>query len=174
MATTPARKKVERPQTGKRGDRTARELQAALKPEVPCFPWPDDLPEEQRATWTDIVNTKTCDYWTRGDLPLLRMYCRCVADVERLTNEIMEEGELIRNAKGNAVVNPKAVLRGFAEARLMTLATKLRMQPSSRVDPKTETRSNVRKKAAEDAARTINGEMGVGDDGLLAGSATLN
>lgn len=171
MATA-APKKVERPQTGKRGDRSARELQAALSPDVPCFPWPEDLPEDQRSTWTDIVNTKTCDYWTRGDIPLLRMYCRAVADIERLTNDIEEEGEIVRNGKGNPVVNPKVVVRGFAEGRLMTLATKLRMQPSSRVDPKTETRSNIRKKAAEDAAKTING--GAEDDGLLAGSNMLN
>jgi P27 family predicted phage terminase small subunit len=159
------------PQTGVRKNRAKNELAAALNPDKPIYPFPPDLPEHHKKIWTDIVNTKTSDYWTRGDEVLLRMYCRNAADVDRLNDEIELEGEVLYNGKGNPVVNPKLVIRGFAEARLMTLASKLRMQPSSRVDRKVEANATTRKKQAGAAAAVImSAGMGEDDgDGLLAG-----
>ena len=169
--TTPARKT--NAAKGRRGNQEADELKAALNPDIPVFAFPPDLNPLHEKIWTEIVNTKTGDYWTKGDIPLLKMYCRCAYDIERLTEDIDTEGEVIFNARGNPVVNPKVVVRGFAEGRLMTLATKLRMQPSSRTDPRTEDKSNTRKKAAAGAAQKIaeSGEDGDPEsENLLAGA----
>lgn len=153
--------------TGRRGASAQQELANAVNSDEPVFPYPPDLPDDQKSIWCDIVNTKSGDYWTRGDLPLLRMYCRNVTDIERLAIEIQEEGEVIHNANGNPIINPKIVIKGYAEAKLMTLCTKLRMQPSSRYDVEVEASKTKKKAKANAAAHVINDD----DEGLLAGTS---
>jgi P27 family predicted phage terminase small subunit len=159
MATTP--------NTGRRGAQARSALAEALDAEKPVFPWPRTLPEEFRDIWTETVNTKTGEYWSRGDIPILEIYCRNAGDIRRLSTEIKDEGEIIFNANGNPVVNPKIVVRGYAESKLMTLCTKLRLQPSSRMDSKGEDGQLKKKGKAVRAAKVI----GEDEDGLLAGAS---
>lgn len=158
------------PPTGRRGNRQALQLQAELNPDVPVFPYPEDLKEECIPIWTSIVNTKTADYWTNGDIPLLRIYCRCVVDIERLNLEIEIEGEVTTNSKGNDTMNPKIAVRALAETRLMGLCNKLRMQPSSRVALETEKHHGLRKEQSRVAALVFTDDV----DNLLASSASDN
>ena len=149
---------------GKRGAKAQAALAEALNSENPVFPWPSTLPVEFRDIWTTTVNTKTGDYWSKGDIPILEIYCRNAADIRRLSDEIKDEGEIIFNANGNPVVNPKIMVRGFAESKLMSLCTKLRLQPSSRMDTKGEDGQLKRTVKAKRAARTIDEDS----DNLLA------
>lgn len=149
---------------GIRGKRAQQALSEAMQSDKPVFPWPETLPEEFRDVWTLTVNTKTGDYWSKGDIPILEIYCRYADDIRRLSLEIKEEGEVIYNANGNPVVNPKVTVRGFAEAKLMSLCTKLRLQPSSRMDTKGEDGQHKKKGKATRAAETINED----EDNLLA------
>lgn len=156
---------------GNRRAQKARDhLEEAMDSEKPVFPYPKNLPEKHREIWRDTVNTKTGDYWSKGDIPILMMYCRCAHDIDRLTNDIEDEGEVIDNARGNPVVNPKVVVRGFAEARLMGLCTKLRLQPSSRMDTKNEANQGNKKAKANRAAATVQND----EDGLLGGHRLMN
>jgi len=148
---------------GRRGNQQAAELKAALTPDVPLFPYAEGLTEEEKPIWLDMVNSQPVDFFTRGDVPLLKMYCRAYADVERLTNDIREEGEVITNANDNLVMNPKVTARNYAEARLMSLSTKLRMQPQSRTTIRGQEAKAGRKAAARNVAKAIE------DDDLLAG-----
>lgn len=154
---------------GRRGNAATAALNEAIDEDIPVFPWPKTLPEEFRDIWTVTVNTKTGDYWSKGDVPLLEMYCRNAADIRRLSIEIKDEGEIIFNANGNPVVNPKIVVRGYAEAKLMSLCTKLRLQPSSRMDTKGEDSQLSKKGKATRAAKVISDD----DDGLLASGLTM-
>ncbi len=139
-------------------------LKTAISGE-PCFPYAKGLIEEEKEIWRDIVNTKAGDYWNQGDVPILKMYCRLTADIERLTAEIRSEGEVLFNSNGNPVVNPKITIRSFSEARLMTLCSKLRMQPSSRKSIADEAGGNAKVTRARAAAKVIHDD----EDGLLAG-----
>lgn len=153
--------------TGKRGEQAQAALAEAVHAdEQPVFPWPKTLPEEFRDIWRETVNTKTGDYWSRGDVPLLEMYCRNADDIRRLSREIAEEGEIILNANSNPVVNPKIMVRGYAESKLMSLCTKLRLQPSSRMDTKGEAGQLKKKTKAVRAARVLEND----NDDLLATS----
>ena len=150
--------------------RAAKELHAAIetaKTGKPVYDFPPELPEEQRKYWMEIVNCKPHDYFNSGDLTLLKMYCRCAHDVDRLTTEIDQQGEVIRNARGNPVVNPRIVIRSFAECRLMTLASKLHMQPASRVVVPQDGKTQKRKSQANMLVSSL---LGDGDsDGLIGG-----
>lgn len=154
------------PTKGKRGAAAQVALREASNPKAPVFPWPESLDEEFQDIWVATVNTKTGDYWSDGDVPLLEMYCRNAADIRRLSLEIKDEGEIIFNANGNPVVNPKIMVRGYAESKLMALCTKLRLQPSSRMDTKGEDGQLKKKGKATRAAAVIAEDS----DDLLASS----
>lgn len=157
------------PGLGKRGKAAQEHFAEASKADVPVFPYSPRLREDEKEIWLETVNSKTGDYWRKSDTPILEMYCRLTADVRRLTEEIRHEGEVIHNANGNLVVNPKIVVRGYSEARLMTLCTKLRMQPSARMDSEGEKHQLKKKDRAVRAAGVVDAD----EDDLLAGSETL-
>ena len=101
---------------------------------------------------------------------MLKLYCRAYFDVERLTADIEDEGEVITNAKGTPMMNPKVQARNFAEARFITLSARLKLQPASRGDAsRGESKQTKRKNAANDAAQNVLDD----EEELLAGGATL-
>lgn len=161
------------------GDRQSAELKAALQLKangLPVFPFPPELKEEYKPYWTELVNSKPFDYFNKGDIPLLKLYCRAAADIDRLDEEISTEGCVIPNARGNPVVNPKVVVRSIAESRLMGLSVKLRAQPASRYDSandRKQTEKTAKANAAAEALEGSKGHVDEDDDGLLAGSGRL-
>ena len=165
----PQRRQTKRLSTG---DRQSAELQAALKLKangLPVFPFPPELKDEYKPYWTELVNSKPFDYFNKGDIPLLKLYCRAAADIDRLDDEISREGCVIPNARGNPVVNPKVVVRSIAETRLMGLSVKLRAQPSSRYDSANDRKQTEKTTRANQAAQTLDESRSEDDDdGLLA------
>jgi P27 family predicted phage terminase small subunit len=150
------------------GDRQQAELAAALRAKMtglPVFAYPSELSEEHRPYWVEIVNSKPHDYFNLGDVHLLKLFCRVAADIDRLDREIAAEGSIIENARGNPIVNPRCIVRSMAETRLLSLSTKLRMQPSSRYDSEDDRGQSAKKKKADAAARTMNGSGDDDDDG---------
>lgn len=151
------------------------ELSAALDAKrtgAPVFPCPPELPEAHRPYWSELVNSRPHDYFNRGDIPLLKLYCRAAYDIDLLDRQIEAEGCVIPNARGNPVVNPKVVVRSIAESRLMTLSVKLRAQPASRYDSANDKKQSEKVKKATAAAETLIGSAsGIDDDdgALLAG-----
>lgn len=160
------------------GDRQQAELTAALQAKLtgqPVFAYPEELKEQLRPYWVELVNAKPHDYFSPGDVPLMKLWCRVAADIDRLDREIEEEGSVVLNGRGNPIVNPRVVVRSLAETRLLSLAAKLRTQPSSRLDANTDKEQMRKKKVADAASRTLHDDDGDDDgDGLLAGSRSLN
>lgn len=163
---------IDPPQTRRMapGDRQQAELVAALRAKLtgkPVFAFPAELKDEHKPYWTETVNSKPHDYFTLSDLHLLKLYCRVAADIDRLDREIAEEGSVIVNNRGNPIVNPRILVRSIAETRLLSLSTKLRLQPSARYDSENDRKQSDKKKHADRAARTIE-EDDSDDDGLIA------
>lgn len=161
------------------GDRQSAELEAALKLKqngLPVFPFPPELKDHHKPYWTELVNSKPHDYFNRGDIPLLKLYCRAAADIDRLDEEIEREGSVILNARDNPVVNPRVVVRSIAETRLMALAVKLRAQPAARYDSENDRKQTEKTKRASQAADSLEKSHDHGgdddEDGLLAGSGS--
>lgn len=157
------------------GDRQQAELTAALQAKLtgqPVFAFPQELKSHLQPYWVELVNSKPHDYFTQSDVPLMKLWCRVAADIDRLDREIEEEGSVVLNARGNPIVNPRVVVRSLAETRLLSLSAKLRTQPSSRLDANTDKEQARKKKVADAASRSL---MDDDDgDGLLAGSHSLN
>lgn len=150
-------------------DRQQAELTAALSAKLkgaPMFPFPAELKDEHKPYWVETVNSKPHDYFNLGDVHLLKLYCRVAADIDRLDREIAEEGSVVLNGRANPIVNPRVLVRGFAETRLLSLSSKLRLQPASRYDSENDKKQGVKKKRADAAVNAIEDD----EDDLLATS----
>jgi phage terminase small subunit len=151
------------------GDRQSAELAAAMRARTtgqPVFPYPAELREIHKSYWLETVNSKPHDYFNAGDVHLLKLYCRVAADIDRLDGEIEREGSVVLNMRGNPVVNPRILVRSIAETRLLSLSTKLRLQPAARYDSDGERNQNAKKKKADASVRAIDDD---GDDLLATG-----
>lgn len=145
------------------------ELEAALEKRrngEPVFAYPVGMPEQHKPYWLELVNSKPHDYFNNGDLPLMKLYCRAAYDVERLDRMIEVQGDVYFTAKGARGMNPLIQARAIAETRLLSLATKFRAQPASRLDTETDKKQQRRKDRADKTAEHLDDE----EDGLLAGS----
>ncbi len=138
-------------------ERKIAELRAALVAAtgVPVFGFPPDLPEDHKPYWVLVVNSKAHDYFNKGDYALLKMYCRAAWEVDMLSRDIDAEGHTIPNAKGNMVLNPKVSARAIAETRLLSLSTKLRVQPASRFDSENDKKQTQKAARAASAAKEL-------------------
>jgi P27 family predicted phage terminase small subunit len=153
------------------GDRQQAELAAALQAKLtgrPVFPFPAELNDDHKPYWVEVVNSKPHDYFNLGDIHLLKLYCRVAADIDRLDREIASEGSVVENTRGNPIVNPRCIVRSMAETRLLSLSTKLRLQPSSRYDSEDDRGQSAKKKKADAAVRTMHDDDD-GDDLIARG-----
>lgn len=145
------------------------ELEAAIEKRRngdPVFPYPIGLPEKHKPYWLELVNSKPHDYFNLGDLPLLKLYCRAAYDVERMDRMIEVQGDVYFTSKGGRAMNPLIQARAISEARLLSISTKFRSQPASRLDTDTDKKQQRKKDRADKTAEYMDDD----EDGLLAGS----
>jgi hypothetical protein len=77
--------------------------------------------------WSSIVRARTRDSWTDNDLVMAANLARCLADIERLQQEIDVEGDIILNAKDTQVINPKHNLLETLSRRAVALSRTLQV-----------------------------------------------
>lgn len=95
---------------------------------------PEHLTHAQAKQWREIVDSLPADYLRPGDVPLLSAYC-CASSYHQQAHALLEaEGMVLTNERGNAQVHPAVAILTAQAANLASLATKLRLCPSSRYD----------------------------------------
>lgn len=110
--------------------------------------------------WESIVRARAKDSWNNSDLENAASLARCKADVERIQLEIESEGDVIENARGTPIINPKHSLIETLTRRAMALSRMLHVHAEATVG---ESRDSGKKaKLQRDAERTAD-ELG-GDD----------
>lgn len=92
---------------------------------------PDDLQPEARRVWSEVVDTLPPDRFHASERPLLALYCRSMVTAERALTAIDRDGPLIGDK-----INPALRLFDTSVRQVVSLATKLRVTPQSRVDRK--------------------------------------
>ena len=75
--------------------------------------------------WESIVRARDYNAWTETDLEQAANLARCKADIDRLSSEITEEGDVVTNARGTPVVNPKHSLLETLSRRSVALSRML-------------------------------------------------
>lgn len=147
-------------------NRKSEELSAAMQARVngiPRFKYPPELPQQYRPYWIELVNSFPKDHFQDADLPLLKLYCRAAFDIERLDRLIEEEGDVVMGGRG-VILNPRVKARSIAENVLLSISTKFRAQPASRVNTE-----NYKGRQGKAAAGNRGAERIGESDGLLAG-----
>ncbi len=126
--------------TRKRGRKSASEIATAdvVLLRVPERPAPPaELTRPQRETWKQIVEALPSDWFPRETHPLLAQYCRHVAEAGRIAKLIDEATRHMGERRPGAVETYLGLLRAQQKqtASLKSLATALRLSPSSRMRP---------------------------------------
>ena len=115
-----------------------------------------------RPYWIAVMRTRARSEWTPADLIHAGNLARCMADVERISAEVQSEGDIIENARGTPIPNPKHTLLKELSNRAITLTRLMQMQgvASGRAADKQAQRKQ------EASARETAGQV-VGEDDLI-------
>ncbi len=87
-----------------------------------------------------IVNDLPADWFSPGDIPLLRAYVQGCSQYELVTEQVqaaMERGDyVVTSNSGSDSVNPIFKLQDMLSSKMASLAGKLRLSQSSRYNAK--------------------------------------
>lgn len=120
------------------------------------------LPEEARPVWDSIVCAREYNAWTNIDLEHAANLACCLADLERHRNEVRKEGDIIENAKGTKVVNPRHALMETLSRRSVALSRMLHVHAeATEGESRHQKQRNQKQKQVADA---VSGS----DDDLIA------
>ncbi len=106
------------------------EMMSRRVPEVPSHV---DLPEEARPAWNAIARARDFASWTAVDLEHAVNLACCLSDMERLRRELRVEGDVVENARGTQIVNPKHSLLETLSRRSVALSRMLQVHAQATV-----------------------------------------
>lgn len=98
---------------------------AALGPIEP--PATVKLREADRALWDAIMLVRAREEWSEIDLHHAANLTRCLADIERISDEISVRGDVYTNDRGTALVNPRHALLEVLSRRAVALTRLLHL-----------------------------------------------
>jgi phage terminase small subunit len=99
---------------------------------------PGDLSDAAKRVWLGIVSTTEPDHFRPSDIPLMKSYCVSSAIADEAAAALAMDGTII---KGKA--SPWTKVFEVMTRAQNTLSVRLRLCPSSRMDPKTVGRSKA-------------------------------
>lgn len=100
--------------------------------------------------WEAIVLARAADTWNPVDLQHAANLARCQEHIERLSEEIEKEGDVLVNAKGTPVTNPKHSLMETLSRRAVALSRCIHVHAEATVG---RSQDAAGKLATEKAAR---------------------
>lgn len=124
------------------------------------------LREGDRPFWLAVVSARARDTWNQVDLASAANLARAQADIERLTGEIAEEGDMLNNRHGSPVLNPKHQLLEVLSRRATALSRAIHVHAEATVGKSEDASKGLdAQKAAQAAANKANKK----GDGLIPG-----
>jgi hypothetical protein len=120
------------------------------------------LRDGDRPYWDTIVRARAVNEWSEPDLMHAANLARCLHDIERISGEVAAEGDVIENARGTQVLNPKHSLLEVLSRRSVALTRLLQMHAQARLGRSEDV---AKGRAAALQARDLVEDM---DDDLLA------
>lgn len=116
--------------------------------------------------WNCIVMARAADTWTDIDLAHAANLAHAQADINRIQEELEGEHDIITNAKGTQVVNPKHALLNTLSVRSMALSAKLHVHAAATVGRSADAGKKLAVEAESRAA--------VSDDELIPRLRSVN
>lgn len=118
------------------------------------------LEESEMPFWNHIINAR--EQWTTVDLVHAANLARCMASIEANTVLLKAEGDVLENARGTPVMNPRFTILEQLSRRSVALSAKIQVHAAATVgESKLSRGKNTAKREALEA-------MGNADDDLIA------
>ena len=133
------------------------EMFRAEKPKPPAH---ITLPVHAVPCWDSIVCARDYTSWTAVDLEHAANLACCLADLEKLRQEVRREGDIIENARGTPIMNPKHTLIETLSRRSVALSRMLHVHAEATVG---ESREHKKRNGAQAEVNAVDR-----DDELLA------
>ena len=119
---------------GKRGPKSSAEMSVVVPITGKKLPSPpDDLTDEQAATWNTICRAMPGDWFAIESQPLLAAYCRHVATARHIAERIEKYW---KNPLGIEHLDRLLKIQARESSAIASLATKLRLTQQSRYNAK--------------------------------------
>ena len=122
-----------------------------------------EVPDAAMPHWWAIVCARDYSAWTGTDLEHAANLANCLADCERLRREIRQEGDVLNNARGTPVVNPKHQLLETLSRRSVALSKLVHVHAEATAGKSRDDAKRSQKQ--REVADAINCKD---DDGLIA------
>lgn len=119
------------------------------------------LEERDMPFWQAIINARHA--WTTVDLIHAANLARCMASIEDNTEKLKDEGDVIENHRGSAVMNPRFSILEQLSRRAVALSAKLQVHAAATLGESKQSRgkNNAKREALESMTD-------MDDDDLLA------
>lgn len=132
----------------------------AEPPEPPAHVYLRDC---DKPYWRSIVCARDYSAWIESDLEQAANLARCKADIDRLSREISQEGDVVVNQRGTQIVNPKHQLLETLSRRSVALSRMLHVHAEA-----TEGDSGDQKKRNSKQRDLAKKKDQAGEDSLIA------
>ena len=108
--------------------------------------------------WLAIVQARARAEWSTSDLVHAGNLARCMADIERISREMENEGDIVENARGTPVMNPKHQVLEMLSRRSMAITRLMQMQAAASGDGVEKVKARKQESAARQSAAEIMAE----------------
>ena len=155
-----------------RSDSTAAAVQTtrAVVAGIPQPPAHIHLRDRDLPFYESIAKARPLVTWNDSDLEVAANLARAKADVERIQQEIDAEGDVIENARGTPVMNPKHTVLEMLSRRVLACSRMLHVHAeATNGKAREQTPKAKAQKAVEEAVVQARG-----DDDLIPGLTILN
>ncbi len=140
-------------------------IAAALQTEIDP-PEHVTLPPDALLRFRLIVRARAQDTWNELDLEHAANLACCLADLERLREEVRAEGDVIENQRGTQIVNPKHTLMEVLSRRSVALSRMLHVHAEATQGRARDTGERTKK---ERDLRDALADASLDDEDLLGG-----
>ena len=93
--------------------------------------------------WYALVRARVKDSWNTVDLQHAANLARCQADIERIQQEILIEGDTLTNDRGTVVLNPKHSLLETLSRRSIALSKHIQVHAVATVGDSDKQRGKI-------------------------------
>lgn len=124
------------------------------------------LRDGDRPFWLAVVSARARDTWNDVDLASAANLARAQADIERLTDEIYAEGDMLNNRHGSPVLNPKHQLLEVLSRRATAISRAIHVHAEATVGKSEDASKGLQ---AERQAGAAAAKAGAKSEGLIPG-----
>lgn len=119
-----------------------------------------------RPFWDAVVCARARDTWNDVDLSKAANLARCQADIERITEELIDEDDVVYNSKGTLVVNAKHTLLETLTRREIALSRAVHVHAEATVGKSEDASKGLQAEKMAGAAAKKAADKG---EGLIPG-----